>query len=87
MDIKPSPAILSALASLQQGGTGPRAPIGAQQGTAVQTVEAVPPVTRGGVDIRIGGDSGAQAAPRREAPGTAPRPLQPGLGRLIDLSV
>ncbi|MDD3446380.1 MAG: hypothetical protein PHS60_13270 [Zavarzinia sp.] len=90
MEIKPSPAILSALASLQQGGTGSRVPnrsAGEAPAAPVQTAEAVPRVSSG-VDIRVGGEERSRGTvPQREVPGTTTRPLQPGLGRLIDLSV
>ncbi|PWR22075.1 hypothetical protein [Zavarzinia compransoris] len=85
MEIRPSNAILSALASLQQGGTGARPPA-AQGNTGVQTVEAVPRVAPG-VDIKIGGEAERRGSGQREAPGANTRPLQPGLGRIIDLSV
>ncbi|MFA5120833.1 hypothetical protein [Zavarzinia sp.] len=89
MDIKPSSALLTALASLQQGGVGTRtAPGGSAQAQAVatQTASAVPATNGSGVDIRVGAPpvTGPQT---REAPGTTRRPLQPGLGRYIDLTV
>lgn len=89
MDIKPSPAILTALASLSQGGSGVRAPASKAEGNAGQTAEAATRLSTG-VDVRVGTDAQGTAGggnQRREAPGTNSRPLQPGLGRLVDLTV
>lgn len=86
MDIKPSPAILTAIASLSQGGSGVRAPAGKAEGVQTQTAEAATRLSTG-VDIRVGGEAQGGSSQRREAPGANPRPLQPGLGRLIDLTV
>lgn len=86
MDIKPSPAILTAIASLSQGGSGVRAPATRAEGVPTQTAEAATRLSTG-VDIRVGAEAQGNAGQRREAPGTSPRPLQPGLGRLIDLTV
>ncbi len=91
MDIKPSSALLTALASLQQGGVGTRtAPGGSAQTQAVatQTASAVAATNGSGVDIQVGADrTPATGSQNREAPGTNRRPLQPGLGRYIDLTV
>lgn len=88
MEIRPSPAILSALASLQQGGVGTR-PATDQGNATVQTAQAVPQVAKG-VDIKVGAEAerrGNGGSSQREVPGTNPKPLQPGLGRIIDISV
>ncbi len=78
MDIKPSPAILTAIASLSQGGSGVRAPATRAEGVQTQTAEAATRLSTG-VDIRVGGEAQGGSSQRREAPAPTPGHCSPAL--------